>query len=232
MQLPKSRVAGNRQWFRVQAKKNAISEVFIYDEIGIGFFGGGVAAEALIKEIKALDLKKDDELLVHINSPGGYLFDGFTIHNYLRSAKARITVRIDGVAASAASIIAMAGDRVEMPENAMLFIHNPWMWATGDSRVMRKTAEDLDQMRDSAVSTYMRKAGDKLDRAELVKMLDAETWINAEDSVKFGLADIVDEPVRAAAMFDFSKYGLPVPKALASVTDIQQRREQLRLLTK
>jgi len=229
--------AGNRPWFRVQAKKDNTAEVFIYDEIGVGFFGGGVSPEALIQEVKALNLTSTDELKVRINSPGGNYFDGNTIHNYLRTVKAKVVVRVDGVAASAASVIAMAGDRVEMPENAMLFIHNPWMFAAGDAKTMRKAAEDLDQMRDGAVGTYMRKAGDKLSRAELVKMLDAETWLNAEDSVKHGLADVVDEPVRAAALlqFDFSKFGIPVPKALAAAkdaiaNDLRERRERLRLL--
>jgi ATP-dependent Clp protease protease subunit len=144
---------------------------------------------------------------------------------------------VDGVAASAASVIAMAGDRVEMPENALLFIHNPWMWAAGDAKTMRKAADDLDMMRDGAVATYMRKAGDKIARAELVKMLDAETWLSAEDSVKHGFADVVDEPVRAAALaqFDLSKFGIPVPKAIASAKVAlaetkRKQREMLRLL--
>src|SRR3990172_8774345 len=209
---------GERQWFRVQAKKGNTAEVFIYDEIGAGFFGGGVAAEVFVKEIKGLNLEKDDEIKVRINSPGGNFFEGITIYNYLRTLKAKTRVIIDGVAASAASIVAMAGDVVEMPENAMLFIHNPWMFVAGDAKVMRKTADDLDQMRDSAAATYLRKTGDKLDREKLVEMLNAETWLNAEDSVKFGLADEMSEPVRAAALakFDFKKYGFPIPQQLVS----------------
>jgi len=111
------------------------------------------------------------------------------------------------------------------------------MWAAGDSKTMRKAADDLDQMRDGAVGTYLRKAGNKLARAELVKMLDAETWLSAEDAVKHGLADVVDEPVRAAALaqFDFSKFGIQVPKAIASAkdaiaNDMRQRRERLKQL--
>ena len=114
----------------------------------------------------------------------------------------------------------------------MFFIHNPWMLVAGDANVMRKAANDLDQMRDSAASTYLRRTGDKLAREKLLTMLDEETWINAEDSVKYGFADVVDEPVRAAAMFDFKKYGLPVPAALEKAADIQRRREQLKLLSK
>lgn len=206
--------AGDRQWFSVQAKAGEKAEIFIYDEIGIGWYGGGVAAVDLIAQVKALNLESSDELLVRINSPGGSFFEGNAIYNYLRSLKAKVVVRVEGMAASSASLIAMAGDRIEMPENAMMFIHNPWNMAAGDATVMRKMADDLDKMRDSAVATYMRRAGDKLTKDNLIEMLDAETWLGAEESVKFGLADVVDDPVRAAAMFDCSKYGFQTPKAL------------------
>jgi ATP-dependent Clp protease protease subunit len=206
--------AGERQWFSVQAKKGDKAEIFIYDEIGIGYYGGGVAAVDLIAQVKALNLTAADELVVRVNSPGGSFFEGNAIYNYLRSLKAKIVVRVEGMAASSASLIAMAGDRIEMPENAMMFIHNPWKMVAGDANVMRKMAEDLDKMRDSAVATYLRRAGDKMNKDDLIEMLDTETWLGAEDAVKFGLADVVDEPVRAAAMFDCSKYGFPMPKAL------------------
>lgn len=218
MSKPHSPQAGTREWFRVNAKSSKSGEVLIYDEIGVGFFGGGVSPEALVSQINALKLGNDGELTVRINSPGGSFFDGNTIYNYLRSIKPKVTVRVDGVAASAASIIAMAGDRVEMPENSMLFIHSPWMMAAGDAAAMRRAAEDLDQMKDNAIGTYMRRAGDKLDRKTLSGMLDAETWLSAADSVKYGLADVVEEPVRAQALaqFDFTRYGLPEPKEIAA----------------
>lgn len=229
--------AGARPWFRVSAKAGKAAEVCIYDEIGIGWFGGGVDPIELLKQIDALALTSGDELTVRINSPGGSFTDGNAIYNNLRTLKAKVVTRVDGVAASAASIIAMAGDRIEMPANAMLFIHNPWTVAAGDSSVMRKAAEDLDHMQANAVGTYMRKAGDKLDRAKLVEMLDAETWLSAEDAVKHGLADVVDEPVRAAALaqFDFAAYGFPVPKAVSAAKEAialqrARNREALRLL--
>lgn len=210
---------GSRQWFRVQAKSGKSAEVLIYDEIGVGYFGGGVAAADLIKELQGLKLESGDELTVRINSPGGNMFEGFAIHNYLRTSKAKVIVSIDGVAASAASMIAMAGDRVEMPENSMLFIHNPWMFVAGDAAFLRKTAGELDQMRDSAATSYLRKAGDKLTSAKLVEMLDAETWLSAQESVQFGLADEVVAPVRAQAAFDWTKYGFKVPKVLQAARE-------------
>lgn len=227
---------GTREWFRVSAKKGNAAEVFIYDEIGAGFFGGGIAAAELIQQLKSLKLVKGDTLIVRINSPGGNVFEGTAIHNYLRTMESQVVVRVDGVAASIASVIAMAGDRIEMPENAMMFIHNPMMLSIGNAAVMRKAAEDLDNVRDSMASSYLRRAGDKLTKETLYALLDAETWLSAQQSVDHGLADVVDEPVRAAALaqFDLSKYGLPVPKAILSakkalVEDRTKQRARLQL---
>jgi ATP-dependent Clp protease protease subunit len=191
--------SGSRVWFEVQSEP---AEVFIYDEIGAGFMGGGVPAEDFIRGVKAIGLGPDDSLTVRLNSPGGSLFDGFSIYNYLASAKYRVNVRIDGVAASAASLIAMAGT-LTMPENTFLFIHAPWMLVAGNAEDMRKAASDLDKMKESAVGTYLRKTGDRVSRADLIKMLDDETWLSAEKAVTLGFADTVDKPVRAAAFLDF-----------------------------
>lgn len=221
---------GNRQWYRVQAKKGTTADVYIFDEIGRGFFGGGIAAEDFIRDVNALKLASGDELVVHINSPGGSVFDGVAIHNYLRSSKAGVTVRVEGVAASIASVIAMAGDRVEMPENAMMFIHNPMTIVVGNASDMRRAADELDQIRDSMASSYLRRTGDKLDRDALYAKLDAETWLSAQDCVDVGFADAVDEPVRAAALaaFDLARYGFPVPQAIASAKEA--RKEERRAL--
>jgi ATP-dependent Clp protease protease subunit len=129
----------------------------------------------------------------------------------------------------------MAGDRIEMPKNAMMMIHNPIMLAIGNAADMRKAAEDLDQIRESMATSYLRRV--KSSKAELYAMLDAETWLTADDAVAKGFADEVAEPVRAAALaqFDFSKFGFRVPPQIAAAKedhakDMQRRREQLRLL--
>lgn len=207
--------SGNRPWFSVR-NDGASPEVLIYDEIGIGWFGGGVAPENLIDEIKGLNMKDGETLTVRINSPGGNLFDGNTIYNYLRSIKQEIRVRVDGMAASAASIIAMAGDTVEMPENSFLMIHNPMWLVAGDSRDFRKAADDLDVMRDGAIKTYQSKTSMVYD--ELKQMLDDETWLSADRSVELGFADEVIDPVKAAALakFDLGMFG-HVPDELNTI---------------
>jgi ATP-dependent protease ClpP protease subunit len=229
MPFPEKKDAGTRQWF-ILSTAGDIPEVFIYDEIGRGFFGGGVPAEEFIGKVKALNLKASDELLVRINSPGGDFFDGNAIYNYLRSLKAKVTARIDGVAASAASMIAMAADRVEMPENSFLFLHHPLTYTIGNATKHRQVAADLEKMSEAAIGMYERRSG--LSRDKISQILDGPdnqgTWLTAIESVDYGFADIVDEPVRAAALarFDLSAYGFPIPEAVikARKCDISDRR--------
>lgn len=222
-------------WYRVQAKKGTVAEVFIYDQIGQNFFGEGVGAESFIQDLKALNLQSGDELVVRINSPGGNVFEGVAIHNYLRTLKAKVTVVVDGVAASIASVVAMAGDRIEMPQNAMMMIHNPMVLAIGNATELREAADMLDQVRDSMATSYLRRV--KASKEDLYAMLDAETWFTAEQAVAQGFADAVSEPVRAAALvqFDLEKYGFKVPEQIAAAKqdrkeDIRRRKEKLRLL--
>ena len=225
-------VPGARQWYEVRGEKKDAAEVLIYDEIGAGFFGGGVSAEQFVKDVGALKLGAGDELTVRINSPGGDLFDGNTMYNWLKSQAFNVSVVVDGVAASAASIVAMAADTLTMPENSFLMIHNPWMFVAGDSGVLRKTADDLDVLREGAVSAYAAKTSGKLSRGEIKEMLDAETWLGAAEAVEHGFADTVAEPVQAAALmqFDLQGYGLShLPERLqAEQRKAGERKNELR----
>lgn len=224
-----------RRWYQIRAEAGEGPEVYIYDEIGRGWMGGGVSAEEFVAEVKALKLKRGDELLVRINSPGGDVFDGIVIYNYLRGTKHNVRVRVDGVAASAASYIAMAGDVVEMPENAYMMVHNPWMMAMGDAQVMRKAAQDLDVIGEAGIAAYLRKTDGKLGREQLVEMLNAETWLSAAQAIEHGLADEMFEPVRMAALarHDWRRAPYRVPAALvsaAATVDIAAERARLRSL--
>lgn len=178
-----------KRWYNIAAGKgddgNPRIDVEIYDEIG----AWGINAAAFIRELRALDDGKSP-VCVAINSPGGDVFDGIAISNAVHRLGARCTVRIDGLAASAASIIAVGAYRVVIAENAMMMIHNPWTFAAGDADELRKLADSLDLCRNALVATYRRKAA-ALDEAELVRMLDEETWLPALDAVALGLADEV-----------------------------------------
>ncbi|MBN7275512.1 Clp protease ClpP [Ligilactobacillus pobuzihii] len=136
---------------------------------------------------------------LHINSPGGSVFEGIAIYNMLKQNKATVNTYVDGLAASIASVIAMSGDTIFMPKNAMMMIHNPYMITMGNASELRKQADSLDQVTNSSVITYLDKAGDKLDEDTLKQLMDNETWLTAQEAVDYGLADEVLEANQAAA---------------------------------
>lgn len=125
--------------------------------------------------------------MVRINSPGGDVFDGFAIYNLLKQHPARIKVKVDGLAASAASVVAMAGDEIEIADNALMMIHNPWTMAVGDAETMIETAALLEKVKGSIVTTYKARA--KLSEDEIVALMNSETWFDAGGAIEAGLAD-------------------------------------------
>jgi ATP-dependent protease ClpP protease subunit len=187
-----------RAWFRIEARAAATeavadssADVFIYDEIGESFWGGGVSAQTLAAELAALDV---DELNVYINSPGGAAWDGIAIMNAIRRHRAHVTVHVDGLAASAASVIAMAGDRVVMNRGSELMIHDASGGAYGNAELMDEVATILHKLSDSIADVYAGRTG--TDRATWRAAMQAETWYTAEEAVAAGLADEwVDAPV-------------------------------------
>lgn len=151
--------------------------------------------KSFVDELKALgDVKT---LHVHINSYGGHVSAGSAIYSILKQHQAKVVVHVDGFALSAASVVAMAGDTVIMPGNSMLMIHNPTIRVMGDSRDLRKEADVLDKTRDSMIAAYNGKTG--ISRDELIRMLDDETWMTADEAVAKGFADVAAEPLMAAA---------------------------------
>lgn len=161
------------------------------------------------------------QLNVHINSAGGSVFDGIAIENMLKQSSSQVNVYIDGLAASIASVIAMGGDTIFMPSNAMMMIHMPWTMTMGNAKDMRKSADDLEKIAESSIITYLDKAGDKLDRNTLIQLMNDETWLTADEAVEYGLADEVLEPVKVAASLDsefLQKYS-HVPTSLLQKDD-------------
>lgn len=129
------------------------------------------------------------QINIYINSYGGSVFEGTAIYNQLKRHPAHKTVYVDGFACSIASVIAMAGDEVVMPRNTLMMIHNMWMGAVGNAAELRKAADDLDTINAAGRQAYLAKAGDRLDEAALTAMMDAETWLTAEQCIQYGLAD-------------------------------------------
>lgn len=182
---------GDKSWFRMKASGDKAADIYIYDEIGYW----GVTARQFAGSLKALgDL---DHINLHIHSPGGDVFDGIAIYNLLNSHPASKTVYIDGLAASMASVIAMVGNPIIMPENAMMMIHKPWGITGGDANDMRDYADLLDKVEAVLIPSYAKKTGKSTD--ELANMLSEETWLTAQECLEHGFADQISVAVQAMA---------------------------------
>lgn len=163
--------------------KGKRGEIYLYDSIGEGWFGG-ITAKSFNESLK--ELGNVSALDIYINSPGGAVFDGIAIYNQIRRFNGERVVHIDGIAASIASVIAMAGDEIRIADNGMLMIHDPWSMAFGTADEMRKVADSLDKVRDTILDTYVAKTGG--DRAELSKLMTDETWMLADEAIEKGFA--------------------------------------------
>lgn len=168
----------------------------IYDEIG--FYG--VSAKAFNEKLKAAT----GDLTVKINSPGGDVFEGIAIHNDLVAYRGKVTVQVTGLAASAASIIAMAGDTIEVGQGAFIMIHNSWGLTIGNRHDHTEVASLLAQIDGALAQTYADRTGIAVD--EIAAMMDEETWFTGKDAVAEGFADKLLGTTEAKARFDLSVY--------------------------
>lgn len=187
----------NQNWYEFKALENGATEIYVYDEIGFW----GITAKDFARDLKELDPK--GEINLRINSPGGSVTDGIAIYNLLKNHKAKVNTFVDGLAASMASVIAMAGDTITMPENALMMIHNPWGGAMGDADELRKTADVLDKMKTALVSAYVNKTG--LADTEIAALMTAETWMTGAEALEKGFATQITDEVNLQASFDTSK---------------------------
>jgi ATP-dependent protease ClpP protease subunit len=195
--------------------KSSKAEIFIYDEIG----GFGVNANAFIEELE--NLGEVEQIDLRISSPGGSIIEGNVIFNAIKRHAANVTVYIDGMAASMASVIAMAGDEIIMADNALLMIHNPWTVSIGDSEQLRKDADLMDKMKSAIINAYGRS---NYSEEELEELMDATTWFTAEEAMEAGFIDGTTEGLKAAASLNelqtiANQAGatLPVEKIVASI---------------
>jgi ATP-dependent Clp endopeptidase proteolytic subunit ClpP len=188
-----------RPWYAVETTEED-AEISIFDEIG-GWFG--ITVDEFKKDFDTVKNKKKIKLL--LNSPGGQVTDGMAVYNLLSSIRSKLSVEVLGVAASIASIIALAGKELIMGEGSYLMIHDPWSWAIGDSAEMRRIAEVLDKMSGQLANIYTRNS--TLMKEEIVELMAKETWFTAEEAVEAGFADgVVEYGDIAALSFDISKF--------------------------
>ncbi|RON88145.1 Clp protease ClpP [Pseudomonas koreensis] len=186
----------DKTWYAVHASGEAterVIEVFVYGEIG----AWGITANQFVQDLRAMD-DGVSPVVAAFNSIGGDLFDGLAMHNALSRLGERCTGRIDALAASAASVAVCGAHRVVIAANAMLMIHNPYTYTGGSAEDFRRVADVLDQTLEAIIAAYKAKAPD-IDDAELRRMVDAETWLTANEAVALGLADEVGDGVKVKA---------------------------------
>lgn len=165
------------------------SSIDIFDVIGSDFFGDGFTAKRMSAALRSIG--EDKDVVVNVNSPGGDVFEAATIYNLLAQHKGNVTVNILGLAASAASVISMAGDKIKIAKNGFLMIHNAWSCVCGNKDDLREYANILEKFDQSILDTYTGRSS--LDEKKIEKMMKEETWISADDAIEYGMADeIID----------------------------------------
>lgn len=180
----KTRKAGRKVDGKAAQDKCASAELFLYDIIGEDFFGG-ISSKQFADELRALG--DVTEISLRINSDGGAVSDGMAMKSLLDQHSAEITVSIDGMAASIASVIAMAGDTIQMSASSMMMIHNAWMATAGDAAYLRSQADILEKVSSQIVDVYHDRTG--VSKGKVAEMMAAETWMTGQEAVDAGFAD-------------------------------------------
>ena len=219
---------GNKT-FSVKNISATKAEILIYGEVGESWWGDSITAKQFKAELDAID-KTVRELVVRVNSPGGDVFDGFAIYNMLKNRSEKIIVYIDGLAASIASIIALAGDEVIMGEGALYMIHKPWTMAMGNANDLENKIDLLDKIEQQLITVYSKKTG--LDRIELEAMLGEETWFDSSEALEKGFIDRTMEDEEglsiAASILDRAKWINKKPKIKDSSEVIREKIENFK----
>lgn len=188
-----------RPCFAFNAATNGAT-LSIFEDIGFW----GVQAKDFRDQLQAV---KGDELSVEISSYGGDVFAGLAMYNMLRASGKKITTKVMSVAASAASVVFLAGDKRVMPKNTFTMIHNPWTGAVGNADELRETADTLDKIGASLLQTYVARTG--LPEGDVKAMLSTDTWLSADESLEKGFATEIAEEIEVKASFDIARAELP-----------------------
>ena len=204
--------AAVRDWFRIRAQGEARAELSIFGDIGEDWFAEeSNTAKNVVEKLKALGDVTD--LTVRINSYGGSVADGIAIYNALRRHPANVSVVVEGVAVSIASLIAMAGDTIEMPANTLMMVHSPWGGAVGNAKEMREMADVLDKYAEAMATSYATKTGKPHDEM-LALLSDGEDhWFTAAEAVEAGFADYMTGELAAAASLRMDRFSPPAAPA-------------------
>lgn len=224
-----------KTYFQMNKKTQNKGEIYIYGEI--------VSNKWDETDVTAVDFKNEldqlrdvSEIDVHINSAGGNVFEGHAIYNMLKMHKAKVNIYVDALAASIASVIAMSGDTIFMHKNSLMMIHNSWVMTIGNSKDLRETADLLDKTDQSSNNAYLDKATN-LSEGELKQLLEAETWLTADEALDKGLADEILGASEIAVCISKDSYLMfkhapdDIEKDVDKITDISDIKEEKNVVT-
>lgn len=198
----------NKSWYAIptiEAKHGKSTDIHIYDEIGVH----GVTAKSFLEDLKGL---KGKDITVHINSTGGDVFQGQAIYTALKNYTGKVTVKIEGLAASMATVIALAADKIEMTANSLFMIHSPMSNVFGNKSQMRKQINALEKVESTMLNVYSKKTN--LSEEKIALMLDTETWLSADEALEFGFVDEVIGKVSVVAKYDMSGFVNKTPEQI------------------
>ena len=208
------KLSSNKKFWDIKAQSEKIGEVYIYGSIvRYRWDDEDTTAMSFKKDLEALgDI---DTLNIYVNSPGGSVFQAQAIYNIIKRHKSQKTAHIDGLAASAASFLIMTADKIIMPKNATMMVHNPIALVIGNAKDLRHEADALDKIAVGMIEAYLSHTGDKLTEDKLKELLDAESWLTAQEAYDYGLADEIAEVKDVAACVDPDIFALykNVPEA-------------------
>ncbi|SUB07749.1 head maturation protease, ClpP-related [Pantoea agglomerans] len=212
----------------IKAAKSDDNSISVFDVIGADWYGDGVTASRIAAALRSIG---GADVTVNINSPGGDMFEGLAIYNLLREYEGKVTVKVLGLAASAASIIAMAGDEVQIGRGAFLMIHNCWVYAMGNRHDLQQIAADMVPFDKAMNDIYGARTG--LDAVTIDAMMDAETYIGGSDAVEKGFADRLLAADEISDGDDSPAAALRKLDAMLAKTDAprSERRKLLKALT-
>ena len=186
------------EWYKIEASANDQAEILVYDVIGWPYNDAG----DLVRYVNSLG---DKDILVRLNTPGGDVFDGMAIFNSLANHKGKVTIRIEALAASMGSVLAMAGKEIQAYSNTMMMIHDPWTYMAGNQYELRDMADLLEKISGNMLDVYTGRS--KVGKREMKEIMKAETWYTAKEAKEKGFINTILETGKAAkAQFDLTMY--------------------------
>jgi ATP-dependent Clp endopeptidase proteolytic subunit ClpP len=215
-----------KAFLQVKNATETSADLYFYGDIVSSWWGAWEDEDQYPDAVKNfLTEHKGKDLNIYMNSGGGSVFAGLAIYNMIKRHEGNKTVYIDGLAASIASVIALAGDKVVMPKAAMFMIHSPWSWGSGNAKDFRKLANDLDEIEKCILAVYEENLKDGVSMDTIKELVDAETWLTAEETQKYFNVEFGEEKQAVACVSEYLDKYVNTPKGLLKSKKIENNEE-------